>query len=286
MASAPDRRSVAVVTGGAGGVGLACARRFGRAHLLVVADVSRDRLDAAVAELRAGGADVEGVVCDVSEPSQVAELARVAGERGPFRALAHTAGISPPLATDPRQVFDVNLGGTRRVLDAFLPLAVSGTAAVCIASIGAYRRPFAEYDAVLTEHEGDELWERLRAVTPIAEHANVAYALAKRAVIHLCEAQARPWGERGARIVSVSPGNVDTVMGRSALDKGASLLVDAARPSRPARADEIAAAVEFLCSDDASYVSGCDLRVDAGTVANLNHNPASPELRDRWNHIW
>jgi NAD(P)-dependent dehydrogenase (short-subunit alcohol dehydrogenase family) len=286
MGSAPDGRSVAVVTGGAGGVGLACAHRLGRAHLLVVADVAGDRLDAAVAELRAGGADAEGVACDVSDRAQVEELARVAAARGAFRALAHTAGIAPPGATDPRRIFDVNLTGTRRVLDAFLPLAGDGTAAVCVASIGAQRKPVAEHDGLLLEHEGDELWERLRAVTPIAEHPHVAYVLAKRGVMLLCEVQSQRWGDRGARIVSVSPGNVDTVMGREGLDQGASLLVDAARPSRAARPDEIAAAVEFLCSDDASYVSGCDLRVDGGTVPNLNHNPGSPELRDRWNHIW
>jgi NAD(P)-dependent dehydrogenase (short-subunit alcohol dehydrogenase family) len=101
-------------------------------------------------------------------------------------------------------------------------------------------------------------------------------------VIRLCERAAITWGTRGGRVVSISPGLMDTAMGRLELqDNPIKTWMIELTPLRvrdpdrdavlPGRVDDIATAVAFLCSDAASFVSGCDLRVDGGLIGAMNH---------------
>jgi NAD(P)-dependent dehydrogenase (short-subunit alcohol dehydrogenase family) len=105
-----------------------------------------------------------------------------------------------------------------------------------------------------------------------------AYVLAKRGVIRLAERLAAPWGAKRGRAVSISPGLIDTPMGRLELDRQSIIPVmvevtPVKRPDRPlpGRPEDIAAAVAFLESDTAAFISGCDLRVDGGLVAAGKH---------------
>src|SRR6185437_14509464 len=92
-----------------------------------------------------------GVACDVSDPQAVAALVAQVRELGPFRALAHAAGISPVMAEATR-VFEVDLVGTQLILDGFEGLVLPGSAAVCFSSVAAYQiAPYAtaEQDALI-----------------------------------------------------------------------------------------------------------------------------------------
>ena len=119
---------VAVVTGGASGMGRAFANRFAQAGMrVVVADVEEPALDQAVAELQSAGAKALGVVCDVGDHSAVVELGdRTEEAFGPPQVLCLNAGIgvSGPLAeasmADWKWVIDVNLWGVIHGLDVFL----------------------------------------------------------------------------------------------------------------------------------------------------------------------
>jgi NAD(P)-dependent dehydrogenase (short-subunit alcohol dehydrogenase family) len=106
---------------------------------------------------------------------------------------------------------------------------------------------------------------------PLAPRPEMAYPISKRAVIRLVAHEAAAFGERGTRIVSISPGLIDTAMTRAeqtASEQMKSLL--ARTPlGRLGTADEIASVAIFLCSKDASYVTGCDIRVDGGMLASL-----------------
>src|SRR4051794_13886738 len=127
--------TVAVVTGAASGMGLACARRVRNAvDHLVLSDV-RDDVESIAREL--GAVPVQ---CDVSDPGAVQRLADIASERGPLRSLVHAAGISPTM-NDWRAMVRVDLVGTALVIDAFTPIVRSGTAAVCFASSAAHQIP-------------------------------------------------------------------------------------------------------------------------------------------------
>jgi len=94
---------------------------------------------------------------------------------------------------------------------------------------------------------------------------------AKAGVIRLVRRTAASWGRRGARIVSVSPGVVDTPMGTAeiASGNGTEEMAAASALGRAGRPEELAKVIAFLCSDAASYVTGTDVLVDGGTVAAL-----------------
>ena len=109
-------------------MGRRCVDRLrGMADDLVVVDLEAPAIEGTI-----------GLACDVSDPAAVAALAEQVRQLGPFRALAHAAGISPTMG-DAGRVFDVDLVGTQRLLDAFDALVVTGSAAVCFSSLAAYQ---------------------------------------------------------------------------------------------------------------------------------------------------
>ncbi|MHB1808630.1 MAG: SDR family NAD(P)-dependent oxidoreductase [Solirubrobacteraceae bacterium] len=272
MSTAP--RPVAVITGAGGGVGLACARRLAQTHALVLADARQAGLEQAQHELAALGASPAAARCDVSDAAQVAALARLTQQTGSFHLLLHTAGISRSMAEGPR-ILEVNLRGTALVLDALLPLAREGSVAVCLSSIGAHRREVFELDELL-DPAAPDFPGALEARLPLAGRSGAAYDLSKRGVVLLCERRAAAWGARGARLVSLSPGPIDTEMGRIEGLRDARGLERLAALRRVAQPEEIASAALMLCGQDARYVTGCDLRVDGGTLAGIRrHSPAS-----------
>lgn len=262
--------SWSVVTGGGGGMGLACARRLGQEGPVLLADIDRERLRAALDDLQREGIDAVGVACDVSDPASVASLAGALRERGLLRALAHTAGLSPMMAPAER-IYAVNLAGTALVTEAFLPLAAEGSVCVCIASMAGQageQRASPEVDAILDAPLPGKLLEQLQALGPElhADHPGVAYELSKWGVQRWVRHSATAWGKRGARIVSVSPGIIDTPMADFEAERQPAMKEIAGRTplGRSGRAEEIASVVAFLCSGEASYVTGVDLLVDGG----------------------
>lgn len=252
---------VIVVTGAARGMGRACAERLlGAADALVAADLTEPDLEGTT-----------GVACDVSDPTAIRALADQARSLGRFRALVHVAGISPTMGT-PRRIMDVDLVGTQRLLDAFEPLVEPGSVAVCFASSSAYQVPlFApdpEIEALVADPMADGFLDEVEARLP---DPGLAYGWAKRGVVLAAERAAVAWGPKGGRVVSVSPGLIDTDMGRQEMANQPAMqgMLDATPLGRFGNADELAAVVEFLVSDQASFVSGVDLLVDGGGNAGL-----------------
>jgi len=256
---------IAVVTGGSSGMGLECARRLGPRHRLVLADINAAGLDAAAAELTAAGCAVTPVTVDVTDPESVARLAETARSLGPLDALVHAAGLSPTMA-DGRRIMAVNLVGTALIERAFLPLTQPGSAAVLIASTAGHTGPAAKRDdPFLAAPLAEDFWDR---IAPDIADPISAYSVSKRAVIIYCEAVAPEWGARGARIVSISPGMIDTPMSTREFAAQPLMrnMLDMSPIPRFGRAAEIAATAEFLLSDGAAFITGTDIRVDGGVT--------------------
>src|ERR1700678_3034293 len=147
--------NILVITGGAGGMGLACARALADRRRLLLVDVREDLLDQARKALSAHGADVETLRCDVASTADVAPaVADRVRELGRLRCLVHTAGVSPEMA-DAATVLDVDLAGAVRITDALLPLVDPGTAAILIGSIAGYSDAPAAVEPLLDDPLAD-----------------------------------------------------------------------------------------------------------------------------------
>lgn len=200
------------------------------------------------------------VLCDVTDPDSVASLAESVDR---LDALVLTAGLSPTMGAA-RDVMAVNLVGAARVLQSFESRAKEGSVAVVVASMAAHLG--GSMDAETLARLDDPFDPTLLDLTEDPAHA---YVLSKVGVRRLVRRSAQAWGRVGARVVSVSPGVVDTPMGRAemASGNGTSEAAAAGALGRAARPEEIASVIAFLCSERASFVTGCDWLVDGGACA-------------------
>ena len=265
MASAD--RKVAVVTGGARGIGLAIGQWFlGNGHRVVLLDV--DQATLAATERQLGRPD--DVLClhtDVSQPEQVqAAAARVMARFGRVDALVNNAGVAvfkPALETsfeEWRQVLSTNLDGAFLCTQAFGAIMArqrSG-AVVNIASISGLR----------------------------ASTLRVAYGTSKAALIHLTKQYAAELGNYGVRVNVICPGPVETEMAKLVHSVAIrSDYYDTIPLGRYGSTEEMANTVGFLCSSQASFINGQYIAVDGGFDASgvglptLRRNtPGLPEV--------
>lgn len=262
-----------VVIGAGSGMGAAVAKALaGRGRRLLLAD--RDA--ASAANLAAGlSGDVEAVACDITDAAAVTALVRRSGALG---ALVLTAGLSPNMG-DGRRIFAVNLVATDAVVRAFESVLAPGAVGVCFASSAAHLVPAdPKIDALLDDPASPTLLDDLAAAGLVA-HSGAAYAFSKRGVVRLVQRRAAIWGAAGARLLSLSPGIVDTPMGRleKANQPAMAGLISGSALAREGRPEEIAAVVAFLVSDAASFLTGTDVLVDGGSVAGARSpRPGAP----------
>ncbi len=244
--TSPSHPRVAVVTGGARGIGRAIGEWFLRHHhKVVLLDIDKTTLDATLSELKRPD-DLLGIHCDVSNPSQVARAAtEVVATFGRVDALVNNAGVAvfkPILETsfeEWRTVLATNLDGAFLCTHAFGALMVKGGggAVVNIASISGLR----------------------------ASTLRVAYGTSKAALIHLTKQYAVELGNVGVRVNVIAPGPVETEMAKLVHSVAIrSDYYDTIPMGRYGSTEEMANTVGFLCSDNASFINGQVIAVDGG----------------------
>jgi NAD(P)-dependent dehydrogenase (short-subunit alcohol dehydrogenase family) len=234
-----------------------------RGRRLLLADIDVRAAERVAADL---GGDAEVVGCDVGSADDVEALAAATG---PLGVLVVTAGLSPTMAPG-RRIYEVDLIGPARLVRAFEPTVGPGSVAVLLASMAAHLVPAAaEVDAVLDDPLDPSFIDRVSALGFDVDEPGFAYALAKRGLIRLVRRDAIRWGRRGGRLLSLSPGVVDTPMGRAeaASEPAMATMVDKSALGRMLTAQEVAAVVAFLVSDAASGMTAVDVLVDGGAVA-------------------
>jgi meso-butanediol dehydrogenase / (S,S)-butanediol dehydrogenase / diacetyl reductase len=259
--SKPAATKVAVITGGARGIGLAIGQHFlAKGYNVALLDIDKKTLAKTKADLNTSS--VLTLQCDVSKPEQVKEaISKVAATFGRIDALVNNAGVAifkPILEVswkDWRSVMDTNLDGAFLCTQACakVMLKTGGGAIVNIASISGLR----------------------------ASTLRVAYGTSKGALIHLTKQQAAELGDVGIRVNCVAPGPVLTEMAK--LVHSTSIIkdyFDAIPLNRYGTQDEIADAVVYLCSEQASYVNGQVLAVDGGFDATGVGLPNLRQTRD------
>jgi len=269
-------RPLALITGAYGGIGLACARRLGRNHDLILTDLEQERLNEAAQTLKEEGCTVSGTVAgDITDSATVGALCTAIQEAGPLHALIHSAALSPALAGW-RDIMRVNVVGTDLLLREMKSLLSEGSVTVMIASMCAHLMPVNAFKLELFSNpQSEEFLDSIEACLPVSpvepvDKEGPAYTLSKWWMLRTCEALAQSWGEKQARIVTVSPSLTWTSMGRKeAEDERASAFMASAPLPRWGTAMEIVDAVEFLVSDRASFITGSDIQVDGGVIGKI-----------------
>jgi 2-hydroxycyclohexanecarboxyl-CoA dehydrogenase len=243
---------VAVVTGGASGIGLGIGHHLARqAHRVAVFDVDGDAAQQAVEALRAGGAQALACAVDVSDRATVDDaLARVRHELGPVEIMVTSAAIAEFSAfTDISlaawdRTLAVNLTGTFHCLQAAIPDMI------------------------------DARWGRIVTIASsagqIGSPRQSHYAASKGGVIALTKTLAREFGPHGITVNTIPPFLVDTPMSRAAHAAGDIPTPEDMAPRIPVgrlgTVDDIAAACAFLCSEEAGYITGQVIGVNGGGV--------------------
>jgi NAD(P)-dependent dehydrogenase (short-subunit alcohol dehydrogenase family) len=244
---------VALVTGASSGMGLATAQAFAEAGAaIVLADINDQALGAATDELTASGYRALGVTCDVANEDQAAAMVeRAVATFGRLDMAFNNAGIQVPptdAADEPAERFDrvhaINLRGVWTCMKHELgQMRAQGSGAIVnCSSLGGL----------------------------VGLPGRAAYHASKHGVIGLTRSAALEYAPRGIRINAVCPGTIETPMVRDMIDKGELEVPEAVKNQpigRLGRADEIAAAVLWLCSPAASFVLGVALPVDGGYTA-------------------
>lgn len=239
-----DQLPISVVTGGASGIGLACARYLHeRGEHVVVLDLPGTALPADLQN-----SEVRAVECDVSDENAIKLVTEaIEREHGPVVTLVNSAGIIQPRLEPER--FDM------QTWDRVVAVNQRGTY-MCCAAFGA-RMALRGHGSIVN----------IASITGSRSVPLHAYAPAKAAVISITQCLASEWGRSGVRVNSVSPGYTTTPALQAAIDRGDRNPDDLVRPTamgRLVKPEEIAAVVGFLASSAASAITGIDLPVDAG----------------------
>jgi NAD(P)-dependent dehydrogenase (short-subunit alcohol dehydrogenase family) len=267
-----------LITGATGGMGRVCAELAAETgYYLVLADLSLDKLKGLAGDCEARGAHAEIHELDVTRPESVERLMAALNEGPDLDAVIHTVGLSPQMA-DWRRIIDVDLTRSLELLEKLRRQLSPGGSAVCISSMSSYMCP--ENEAIergLANALNDDFPARLQelvAAVPVLEDPGMAYAYAKKAMRQYVTAQAPNWGREHKRLVSISPGMIKTEMGLQEYEamENYEAMRSCIALDRLGDPEDIAETALFLVSKKAAYITGCDILVDGGFMANFAAN--------------
>ena len=251
MTTPSSEQPVALVTGAARGIGLACAQWFlASGYRVALLDIDHAELQKACTTL-GQSARVLALHSDVSIPADVSmAVEKTVNTFGRIDALVNNAGVAvfkPMLDTnfeEWRQVMSVNLDGVFLCTQACAPVMLKN------------KKTVGGYGAVVN----------IASISGLRASAlRVAYGTSKAALIHLTKQQAVELGNMGIRVNAIAPGPVDTAMAKKVHSAAIRAdYADAIPLERYGTPEEIAQGVGFLCSQAASYINGQTLAVDGG----------------------
>ena len=275
------KKDVMILTG-AGQIGMAIARRMGYGKKIVIGDKNPDNAQAVAKIMNDAGYDADAVEMDLSSRESIKNLIVKAQEYGDITMLVNAAGVSPSQA-HVEAILKVDLYGTAVLLEEVGKVIREGGVGVTISSQSGHRMPALtpEEDEQLACAPAEELLE-----LDILQPENIrdtlhAYQMAKRCNEKRVMAESVKWGEKGARINSISPGIIVTPL---AIDEFNGPRGDfyknmfAKCPAgRPGTADEVANVAELLMSDKGAFITGADFLIDGGATASYFYGPLKPE---------
>lgn len=255
-----------IVFGGSGGIGFESAKLLTDGHV-VIADLNEEALEQAKVKLEPFNVQAHTIKCDVTNKDDVVKVAELASSLGQIQTVINAAGISSVVPNAPL-ILKVNLVGSAIIARELLAYANPGMTMVFLGSMLGFLVPRnAPYDDLVRNSLDSTFIEK--ATDVVENNPKKAYGLSKYGVHRLCEDQALAFGKKGARILSVSPGIVDTQMLKESPQDAIGAMLNKTPLGRAAQPEEIATLIKFLASDQASFITGCDVRIDGGLVHHL-----------------
>ena len=274
-------KNVMLLTG-AGQIGMAIARRVGYGMKIVIGDKRRENAEAIADTMNKAGFTAIPVEMDLSSRASILALIDTAQQYGEISMLVNAAGVSPSQASI-ETILKVDLYGTAVLLEEVGKVISKGGVGVTVSSQSGHRMPALgiELDEQLATAPTEELLT-LEALQPQNIRDTLhAYQMAKRCNVKRVMAEAVKWGDRGARINSISPGIIVTPL---ALDEFNGPRGDFYRnmfakcpAGRPGTADEVANVAELLMSDRGAFITGADFLIDGGATASYFYGPLKPD---------
>lgn len=263
------KKNVVLVTGGAGGIGKVCAENLGD-YQLIITDHKQEMVDEAVQSLTEKGLNAVGIACDITDEKSLATLVDFTQKQGILKAIVHTAGVSGTV-NNVKLVYDINLLATYNIIHAFKPFMKENSVMIVFSSIMGHAIPANETQdyALRNPHLADSF---ATIESLVDGSADIMYNYTKRACLLFATDYAMEFGQQGARIVSVSPGVIMTPMGKKALEEHPEIMAQNLKmtpANRWGTPEDVAKAIKFLISDDASFITGTDLLVDGGITSQI-----------------
>lgn len=278
------RRKDSIIWMGAGQIGLAIIRRIGTGKKIIIGDKNYRNSLTAAEILNNAGFDTLPMEADLSSRDSILTVISEAQKYGNIKHLVNAAGISPSQAPI-ENIMKVDLYGTAVLLEEVGKVIAEGGTGITISSQSGHRMP------ALTPEE-----DELLATTPTEELLSLeilqpqnikdtlhAYQMAKRCNVKRVMAEAVKWGNRGARINSISPGIIVTPLAidefngpRGDFYKNMFAQCPAGRPGTP---DEIAELAELILSERGAFITGSDFLIDGGATASFFYGPLRPKTK-------
>lgn len=271
-----------ILWAGAGQIGMAIARRIGTGKKIVVGDKKLENAESTTKIMNEAGFDVVPVQMDLSDKTSILDFIKTGQTYGEVAMLINAAGVSPSQASV-ETILKVDLYGTAVLLEEVGKIIKEGGVGVTISSQSGHRM------AQLTAAE-----DELLACTPTEELLSLemlqpenikdtlhTYQMAKRCNEKRVMYEAVKWGERGARINSISPGIIVTPL---AIDEFNGVrgefyknMFAKCPAGRPGTADEVANVAELLMSEKGAFITGTDFLCDGGATASYFYGSLRPD---------
>ena len=240
---------VALITGGAGGIGASLCREFATAGYKVAVNYfsSEENANSLTQEIKDSGGVAKAYKADVSDMEEVANMvAEVKKDFGDITVLVNNAGVAfQGLFSDTTQevyekVMDINVKGTFNTINAVLPGMISNKFGV-VTNISS-------------------MWGQVGA------SCEVVYSTSKAAIIGLTKALAKEVGPSGIRVNCIAPGVIDTSMNDCHSEDDIKALIDETPLERIGNPIDVARTAIFLASEDASFITGQVIGVNGGFI--------------------
>ena len=271
-----------MILAGAGQIGMAIARRMGYGMKIIVGDKSLNNAESICDTMNKAGFDCLPIEMDLASRESILSLIEEARKHGEISMLVNAAGVSPSQASI-ETILKVDLYGTAVLLEEVGKVIRPGGTGVTISSQSGHRMPALtpEQDWQLAMTPAEELLSLEMLQPENIGNTLHAYQMAKRCNVKRVMAEAVKWGERGARINSISPGIIVTPL---ALDEFNGPrgnfyknMFAKCPAGRPGTADEVANVAELLMNHRGAFITGADFLIDGGATASYFYGSLKPQ---------